>query len=124
MTPDQLNQLKQGLDLFNAGEFYDCHEVLEAVWDDLLGNEKRTVQGILQIAVRFYHLRTGNLNGANSQFRKAAGKFEKFPVPPDFPMDIPALQAELNLIRNRLSAVGDPVPDVVNLPAPKLRLHT
>ncbi|MCF7802262.1 MAG: DUF309 domain-containing protein [Candidatus Marinimicrobia bacterium] len=122
MTPDQINQFKRGLDLFNSGEFYDCHEVLEALWEDLLGNEKRIVQGVLQIAVGFYHLRTGNLNGARSQLRKAAGKFETFPTPPDFPLDIPTLGAELNQIRNRLSAVDEPVPDVVNLPAPQLRL--
>lgn len=123
MTTDQQTQFQQGLDLFNADEFYDCHEVLEELWEDLLGNEKRSVQGILQVAVGFYHLRTGNLNGARSQFRKALGKFEKFPPPSHFPMDIPALEKQMKQTLDRLSPVTDLTTDLIGLPAPTLNLN-
>ncbi len=50
----------RGLDEFNAQEFYACHDTLEAIWMDAENAEKPFYQGILQIAVAFYHL--GNLN--------------------------------------------------------------
>ncbi|MEM6449893.1 MAG: DUF309 domain-containing protein [Cyanobacteria bacterium P01_D01_bin.105] len=52
--------LELGIREFNSGEFYACHDTLEAVWMDAETSEKPFYQGILQIAVAFYHL--GNLN--------------------------------------------------------------
>ena len=51
---------QRGLQEFNSGEFYACHDTLEAVWMETDTSEKPFYQGILQIAVAFYHL--GNLN--------------------------------------------------------------
>lgn len=45
---------------FNQGEFYACHDTLEAIWMTAETAEKPFYQGILQVAVAFYHL--GNLN--------------------------------------------------------------
>lgn len=62
-TPSASSQpilFQRGLKEFNAGEFYACHDTLEAVWIDTDTSEKPFYQGILQIAVAFYHL--GNLN--------------------------------------------------------------
>ncbi|MEL6603260.1 MAG: DUF309 domain-containing protein [Cyanobacteria bacterium J06614_10] len=61
--PDQseeLTPLQKGIDEFNRGEFYACHDTLEAIWMDADSAEKPFYQGILQVAVAFYHL--GNLN--------------------------------------------------------------
>ncbi|MEL6263267.1 MAG: DUF309 domain-containing protein [Cyanobacteria bacterium J06626_6] len=52
--------LQRGLGEFNRGEFYACHDTLEAIWMDADSAEKPFYQGILQVAVAFYHL--GNLN--------------------------------------------------------------
>jgi hypothetical protein len=49
-----------GIDQFNQGEFYACHDTLEAIWIEAPTFEKNFFQGILQIAVALYHL--GNLN--------------------------------------------------------------
>ncbi|MGB7248464.1 MAG: DUF309 domain-containing protein [Phormidesmis sp.] len=60
-TPDYLpEQLKTGVCEFNQGDFYACHDTLEAAWMEAENAEKPFYQGILQIAVAFYHL--GNLN--------------------------------------------------------------
>jgi uncharacterized protein len=50
----------QGVEQFNAGQFYACHDILEALWIDSIEPDKTFYQGILQIAVGLYHL--GNLN--------------------------------------------------------------
>ncbi len=50
----------QGVKQFNGGEFYDCHDTIEALW--MVANEpdRTFYQGILQVAVALHHL--GNLN--------------------------------------------------------------
>ncbi|MBE9063992.1 DUF309 domain-containing protein [cf. Phormidesmis sp. LEGE 11477] len=53
-------QFQKGIDEFNSGQFYACHDTLEAIWIEAETIEKPFYQGILQIAVAFYHL--GNLN--------------------------------------------------------------
>jgi uncharacterized protein len=52
-----------GIDQFNQGEFYACHDTLEAVWLEAAEPEKRFYQGILQIAVALYHFENHNWRG-------------------------------------------------------------
>lgn len=59
-APFAPDSLKKGIDQFNQREFYACHDTLEAIWMEAETAEKPFYQGILQIAVGFYHL--GNLN--------------------------------------------------------------
>ena len=54
----------QGVEQFNAGEFYACHDTLEAIWIEAEESDKKFYQGILQIAVALYHLGNQNLRGA------------------------------------------------------------
>ncbi|OLP18065.1 hypothetical protein BST81_13640 [Leptolyngbya sp. 'hensonii'] len=54
----------QGIDLFNQGDYYPCHDILEALWMEAGNPDKTFYQGILQIAVALYHLGNGNQRGA------------------------------------------------------------
>lgn len=56
--------LADGIALFNQGRYYDCHDVLEALWMEADPTEKPFYQGILQIAVGLYHLSNHNWQGA------------------------------------------------------------
>jgi uncharacterized protein len=56
----------RGIQLFNARQFFDAHEVWEDVWRDSQGLERRFLQGLIQSAVAFHHYSTGNLTGARS----------------------------------------------------------
>lgn len=53
----------QGVEEFNRGEFYACHDTLEAIWLESVDPEKTFYQGILQIAVAMYHLSNQNWKG-------------------------------------------------------------
>ncbi|MBP6746290.1 DUF309 domain-containing protein [bacterium] len=55
-----------GIAEFNQQEFYECHETLEEYWQSLTPDvpHKELIQGIIQIAVAFYHLRRNNVKGA------------------------------------------------------------
>lgn len=53
-----------GVEQFNQGNYYACHDTLEAIWIDSKVGEQGFYQGILQIDVGLYHL--GNLNWRGS----------------------------------------------------------
>ena len=57
-------QFWEGVEQFNQGEFYACHDTLEALWMDSIEPDKTFYQGILQIAVALYHLGNKNWRGA------------------------------------------------------------
>lgn len=57
-------ELERGIAEFNQGQFYACHDTLEAIWVDAAEADKRFYQGILQVAVGCYHLSNNNLRGA------------------------------------------------------------
>ena len=54
----------QGVEQFQQGEFYACHDTLEALWMEAQEPDKTFLQGILQIAVACYHLGNQNWRGA------------------------------------------------------------
>lgn len=53
----------RGLEEFNRQEFYACHDTLEALWMEALHPLKLFYQGILQLAVAYYHLGNRNWKG-------------------------------------------------------------
>jgi predicted metal-dependent hydrolase len=69
-----------GIELFNAGRFFDCHEVWEEVWKRASGAEKLFYQGMIQAAVAILHAQRGNQRGARSTWDKARAKLEPLPA--------------------------------------------
>jgi uncharacterized protein len=66
-----VNRFKRGIELFNRGEFFDAHEVLEDVWRAAPDEEKKFLQGLIQAAVGLHHHSTGNKVGARSLLARA-----------------------------------------------------
>src|SRR5450631_3122554 len=66
----------EGIDLFNEGKFFECHEAWEEVWKRSDGDEKLFYQGIIQAAVAILHAQRGNLTGAASLYCKASAKLD------------------------------------------------
>ena len=55
---------KEGLRLFNAGEYFEAHEALESAWREETGEVRRLYQGILEAAVTYLHIQRGKYKGA------------------------------------------------------------
>ncbi|MFH7242645.1 MAG: DUF309 domain-containing protein [Spirulina sp.] len=70
--------LVAGITLFNQGEYYDCHDVLEALWIEADPTEKPFYQGILQIAVGLYHLGNRNWRGATILLGEGVNRLRPF----------------------------------------------
>ena len=73
------SSLSHGIELFNRGEFFDEHEVLEDVWRAAPQAEKKFLQGIIQVAVALYHYGNGNSLGARSVLRRGFRNLSRYP---------------------------------------------
>ncbi len=71
LDPDTIRAIRRGVEEFNAGRFFECHDTLEDVWQGIRGPARDFFQGIIQVSVGFYHLGNGNRVGAQSQLHKA-----------------------------------------------------
>lgn len=71
---------EEGAALFNAGRFFECHEVWESLWRRSRGEKKRFYQGLIQAAVALLHAERGNLAGAASVYAKARTKLDPLPA--------------------------------------------
>jgi hypothetical protein len=69
-----------GIELFNRREFFEAHEVLEDVWRAAPSEEKKFLQGLIQVAVALHHHSRGNPIGAGSLLKRAAKNLDGYPV--------------------------------------------
>ena len=65
--------------LFDAGLYFEVHEVLEPHWARAEGADRDALQGLIQIAVGFQHLANGNLAGARSLLAEGGFRLERSP---------------------------------------------
>ena len=70
---------KRGLELFDAGKVFDAHEVLEDVWRAAPAEEKKFLQGLIQLAVGLHHYSRGNLAGARSLLARGNRNLSAYP---------------------------------------------
>jgi predicted metal-dependent hydrolase len=70
---------RDGIALFNRGEFFEAHEALEDIWRDERREIRDLYRGILQIAVTFFHITRGNFAGAVKVYRRSQKWLKKFP---------------------------------------------
>jgi uncharacterized protein len=68
-----------GVAQFNQGDFYACHDTLEAIWMEAPEQDKKFYQGILQIAVSLYHLGNGNWRGAVILMGEGLNRLHPYP---------------------------------------------
>jgi hypothetical protein len=87
---------RRGLDCFNHGEFFTCHELLEEIWLEEPEEEKPFYQGLIQVAAAFHHHQRGNPAGFESLLRAGTAKLRRFP-PTYHGVDLAGLLSDLNL---------------------------
>ena len=99
-----------GIDLFNQGRFFECHEAWEEIWKRSRGEAKLFYQGLIQAAVAILHAERGNLEGARSPYEKASAKLESIPHE-HMGLAVDELRIELSrFIEVATRADGSPLP--------------
>ena len=107
--------LLKGLEEFNGGHYFACHETLETLWKGLSGDEKTLVQGIIQVSVAYYHLNRGNTKGALRLFDRALPRIEPY-LPTWLDLDLAAFFQAIRVERERLASQGPDLPFIASPP--------
>lgn len=116
------NALRQGIEQFNAGEFFDQHETLETLWRDTRAPTRGLYHGILQIGVGFHHWRNGNHHGASVLLDEGIERLRPF-APSCQGVDVAALIGDATAARAELLRLGPEGMKSYDLRhAPKVRL--
>ena len=58
------DELQRGIELFNSGEFLQCHDYLEELIPFESGQAAEFFHGLMELAAACYHLKQGNIFGA------------------------------------------------------------
>ncbi|MEP7003756.1 MAG: DUF309 domain-containing protein [Chloroflexota bacterium] len=115
-------ELIHGIELFNAGEFFEQHEILETLWRDTRAPIRGLYHGILQIGVGFHHWRNGNHHGASVLIEEGITRLRPF-APSCQAVDVAALMRDARVARGELSRLGPERMGEYDLArAPKVRL--
>ena len=59
---------RAGIELFNAGEYFEAHELLEDAWNADESTAKELYRAMLQIALAYLQIERGNYRGAVKMF--------------------------------------------------------
>ncbi len=71
--------LWRGVDLFNAGRYFEAHEAWERIWLGAPEPDRGIVQGLIQAAAALLHRERNNPRGAARLWEKARGKLRSAP---------------------------------------------
>lgn len=78
MTEEWPEKYVEGIRLFNAEEFFEAHDVLEELWAETLGDDKKFLQGLIQASVALFHFGNENLGGARKLYHASLEKLEPY----------------------------------------------
>ena len=73
---DQTVAIDEGVNMFNSERFWECHEVLENIWKNKSGDERRFLQGVILIAIAFVHYQKDEVDICVSILRRSLQKLE------------------------------------------------
>ena len=114
MTENYPSEWLQGIAEFNAGEYYACHDTLEALWMDSIDPDKKFYQGVLQIAVACYHLHNRNWRGAVTLLGEGIGRLPYY-QPVYAGIDVAGLIRDSSNLLKILQSIGiDGIEDFVD----------
>lgn len=70
----------EGIRLFNERKFHAAHDAWEDLWRERFGDERRFLQGLIQVAVALHHWENENAYGACKLYRQAVENFSSYPA--------------------------------------------
>ncbi len=98
-------EVRRGLEQFNAGDYFEQHETLEHVWRAEARPVRQIYQGILQIGVACYQIQRGNYAGAVKMLRRGLARLAQAPERCQG-IDIARLREDARWLLERLEALG------------------
>ena len=78
MAGEHSEQYREGLRLFNEEEFFECHDVLEELWSEATGAERKFIQGLIQASIALFHFGNENFGGAKKLYITARKNLDPY----------------------------------------------
>ena len=99
LPEDWFTRFEHGVEEFNSGLYYDCHETLERCWQEqgllaepMTDPHREFVQGLIQVSVGYHHIEKDNVKGALKLLRRGLGRLKNFPLI-GYPLDMHEFEA-------------------------------
>ncbi|MFN8508791.1 MAG: DUF309 domain-containing protein [Dehalococcoidia bacterium] len=102
--------LQIACDQFNRGQFFECHETLEEIWQQEPGPVRDLYKGIIQLAAAFVHITRNHYRGPDRLFGTAAGYLRPYAGTGAMGFDVAALVSAIEAAHARLRATGPAHP--------------
>jgi hypothetical protein len=77
--PDFRLRFLEGIRHFNATEFWDAHESWEELWLAAGSDLEQFLQGLIQVAAAYHHVKRGTLRGGVRLFDAGLRRLAPFP---------------------------------------------
>jgi predicted metal-dependent hydrolase len=91
---------------FNAGEYYEQHDLLEALWMETESPVRQLYQAILQVGIAYYQIEQGNRRGAIKMLSRALRWIDYLPGRCQG-VDVAQLRANAEALRAILLETGE-----------------
>ena len=78
MKPDFATYFLEGVRHFNACEFWEAHESWETIWLAAESDAEQFLQGMIQIAAAYHHVKRGTYRGAIRLFDAGLRRLQPF----------------------------------------------
>jgi hypothetical protein len=104
LTREALLQL--GIDLYNAGHYWNAHEAWEEVWLESERGVRHFYQGLIQVAAGFVHVTRNRYPGAVKLLGDGIAKLDRY-GPAYRGVDLAAFVAGARTARERLLLLGE-----------------
>jgi predicted metal-dependent hydrolase len=95
--------LERGLELIRAGAYFEAHEELEDEWREAPAPERDFLQGLVHVAVAWYHAGRDNRPGCERQLEKAARRLGPY-RPSHRGVDVESVLAQVAGAQRRVAA--------------------
>ncbi|MEW5974528.1 MAG: DUF309 domain-containing protein [Acidobacteriota bacterium] len=123
-TPLHPEGFYRGLEYFNRGFYYECHDEWEEIWGDAKGKDKVFYQALIMAAVSLYHFGNENLEGALSCLQKSLGRFAELPGR-YLGVNVAGFVGKMEEFYQGMSVSGTVLtPELLARPRPLLRLES
>ena len=97
--------LAKGIEEFNTGRFFECHETLEDIWRAERRPLRQFYKGVIQVAAGFHHLGRNNFKGTVNKLESGTRYLEPF-RPRYLGIDVQRLIEEARMCRSAILELG------------------
>jgi predicted metal-dependent hydrolase len=101
----------EGIEKFNACDYYECHEVWEELWTEYRGPSRKFYQGLIQAAVALYHFGNGNIRGARKLHGSVHGYLEPY-APAHLGLNVVKFLEDFDVCLAEVAASGEAFPEI------------